>query len=228
MSFSHVRLDFNEVEASTTNNGYRTYNIDGSPYVSVTTMLGASKSQESKEALENWYQRLGEEKAKKESTRCADRGTAVHLALENYVGNKLSFKEAIKDLNPWHQIGIKAVKKYIDKIDQVRAQEIPLWSHVFRLAGRVDCVASYNGIPSIIDYKTSTKKKRREWIGDYFLQCAIYSYMFEEMFGLRHTQLVVIIEVEGSEAQVFISDRNDHKHELKTRIETFRSLKNDQ
>ena len=225
--FSTNLVDYEEIVSHTSKDGYRKYQVGDKEYTSVTMMLGVTKSIESEEALSAWRERLGEEAANKEMTRCSDRGTEVHLALENYVGNKCSFKEAIKNLSFWHQLGMKSVKKLIDKISNVRAQEIPLFSHIFQVAGRVDCVADYDGIPSIIDYKTSTKPKNREWIGDYFLQTAIYSYMLEEMFGLKHEQLVIIIEIEGEPAQVFISNRNEHRIELKQRIKTFRRLLND-
>jgi genome maintenance exonuclease 1 len=73
----------------------------------------------------------------------------------------------------------------------------------------VDCIAEYNGKLSIIDFKTASKPKRREWISSYFMQCAAYAIMYEEMTGIPVTQLVVLIAVEDEAPQVFIEKRND-------------------
>lgn len=225
--FNHIPLDYEEIQADTSDEGYRVYKVAGEEYTSVTTMLGETKPKEATEALNLWQERLGYAKAHKEAERCADRGTEVHLALENYIANRMSFREAIANLSLWHQMGMKSVKKYIDNISDVIAQEIPLFSHTFRLAGRVDLVGKYLGVKSIVDFKTSTKKKNKEWIEDYFLQTAIYSYMLEEMFGLRYLQLVIIIEVEGEDSQVFTANREDYKEEVLDRINNFRRIKNE-
>ena len=76
--FDHVTLDFKlqELECETLPTG-RTYTTpEGKKYPSVTTVLGASE--DSKDGLNAWRQRIGEEEADKITRQAGARGTAVH------------------------------------------------------------------------------------------------------------------------------------------------------
>ena len=82
--------------------------------------------------------------------------------------------------------------------------EIPLYSDKLRVAGTADCVAEYNGVLSVIDFKTSRKPKKEEWIEDYWIQTAFYAAAFYEMTGCIPEQLVILVAVRDSfEVQVF-------------------------
>ena len=71
-------------------NGSRRYvTPDGFKVPSVTTILEATKSEESKKALDNWRNRVGHEKAKQITTEAAGRGTRMHKWIENYINNDL-------------------------------------------------------------------------------------------------------------------------------------------
>jgi genome maintenance exonuclease 1 len=90
-----------------------------------------------------------------------------------------------------------------------------MFSHHLRLAGTVDCVAEWDGKLSIIDFKSSTKPKKREWIPSYFMQCAAYAIMYEELTFIPIKQLVVVVAVEEDcTTQVFIEDRDTWAPEL--------------
>jgi genome maintenance exonuclease 1 len=102
--------------------------------------------------------------------------------------------------------------------------EAPLLSHVLQLAGTVDLVAEFDGVLSIIDHKTSSKPKKKEWITDYFLQATCYSIAIEEMYGIKITQLVVAVVVDDDPTpQVFVEDRRNYYKELYQRIDEFRN-----
>jgi genome maintenance exonuclease 1 len=91
-----------------------------------------------------------------------------------------------------------------DKVDMIRATECTLFSDHLKLAGSCDLIADYDGRLSIIDYKTSAKLKRKDWIEGYFLQTSLYAYMLWEMTGILVKDIVIIIGVDDSlEAQVF-------------------------
>jgi len=96
-----------------------------------------------------------------------------------------------------------------ERLTKVFAQEAPLYSNHLGVAGRVDCVGIFDGKPSIIDYKTSMKPKRLDWIKNYFMQEAAYAIMWEERTGQPITQLVTIISVDQHEPQVFIEHRDN-------------------
>ena len=67
----------------------------------------------------------------------------------------------------------------------------------------------WDGKVSIIDFKTASKRKRRDWITNYFMQESAYAVMFEEMFDIPVSQIVTIIAVEADEPQLFIEKRDD-------------------
>ena len=109
-------------------------------------------------------------------------------------------------------------------ITKVYGQEVPLFSKHLGIAGRVDCVGEWLGVNSIIDYKTSRKLKKKEWISSYFMQCAAYAIMWEERTGMPIKQLVVFIA--GDEGtQVFIEDRDNWTKELINTINEFKRRK---
>jgi genome maintenance exonuclease 1 len=95
------------------------------------------------------------------------------------------------------------------RIGRVLAQEVPLYSNHLGLAGRVDCVAEFDGRLSIVDFKTSSKPKNKEWIHNYFMQEAAYAIMFEERTGTPIVDLVTIIVNDlDDEPQVFQEKRD--------------------
>ncbi len=107
---------------------------------------------------------------------------------------------------PYNMDMFRQIKMVLDdKVDLVRAVECTLFSHHLKIAGTCDLIANYNDRLSIIDYKTSTKRKRKEWIEGYFLQASLYSYMLWEMTGIAAKDIVIIIGVDDEpEAQVFV------------------------
>ena len=85
-----------------------------------------------------------------------------------------------------------------------------MFSHHLRMAGTVDCIGEYDGKLSVIDFKTSTKPKREDWIHSYFMQCAAYAIMYEELTFIPITQLVVLVAVEEDcTVQVFKQHRDN-------------------
>jgi hypothetical protein len=192
---------------------------DGSRYPSVTTFLGSFE--EDSDWFERWAEKLGGvDKANAESERCANRGTGVHLALEYLLKNRPDDAHAGDYKFMYRQIE-RVLRMHVDDI---HALELPLWSKVMQLAGRVDCIAKYKGELAIIDFKTATKEKLAKWITNYFLQATCYSIMLEELYGLKAEKLVIIISVENAkDAQVFVRDRRDYMQLLADKIKEFRA-----
>ena len=112
----------------------------------------------------------------------------------------------------------------LDKVDNVHYLETMLYSETLGLAGQVDCIAEYDGVPSVIDFKTSLKTKKEEWILGYFEQCTCYSLMYEEMTGIQCKQIVVMISVDHEEPQVFVRNRRDYIPELARKVKQFREI----
>lgn len=216
MEFKHLNIhNFKDLVATTTEKG-RTYSVEGMSYPSVTTVIGHSK----KKSIMEWRRKVGEEEANKISKRASTRGNKTHKLAELYLSNKdiSKYKDDVMSMGLFHLI-----KPHIDSINNIHALEAPLYSKTLKLAGRVDCIAEYNGELAIIDFKTSTKNKREEWIQDYFAQECAYAIMFQELTGLKVKKLVTIIACETGEAQVFeIYDKFKYARKLKEYIDAYR------
>jgi ATP-dependent exoDNAse (exonuclease V) beta subunit len=171
---------------------------------SVTTLLGEKLD---KTALLEWRKRVGEEEAQKVSTQAARRGTAIHGIAERYVLNEENF---YRNEMPINVESFKPIKQVLDEhVDNILGIELPLYSKILGCAGRTDLVAEYKGIPSIIDFKTSRKLKKEEWIESYFLQSTIYSMMFEKIYNIEIPQIVIVIAVDDEKTpQTFVMERS--------------------
>jgi len=196
--------------------GKRTYTTpENNKYPSITTVLG----QKEKPWLKEWQNMLGPKKASKETKRCADRGTAVHKLAEDYLNNVPNFENGhdIKYRRLFNQIKFK-----LNNISNIHAQEIALYSDTLKVAGRVDCIAEYDGILSVIDFKTSNNNKDLDMVQDYFLQCTAYALMLDEMYDIFIEDIVVIIAVErGMMPLVYKKKIDDYVRPLVKRINTF-------
>lgn len=212
MEFIHEdRFEVHSIEAVTTESGRRYKIPNGDMYESVTTALGNQPGK--KEGLMEWRRRVGDAEANRISRKAAGRGTAVHQIIEDYLNN---LEDPIKDKMPDAVVMFKQLQPILDKsISKVYMQEAPLWSYKYRLAGRVDCVADIKGKLTVVDFKTSMKPKKKEWVIDYFLQTAAYSHMIEEMYGETVDQTVIFIAVEDRDPQIFVGDPQiDITHEF--------------
>ena len=199
MDFKHLNLhNFPNLKAKTTAQGRR-YFVEGNAYPSVTTVIGEMK----KKSIMEWRRKVGEEEANAISKRATTRGNKCHKLAEDYLSNKPldRYRDDVLSLGMFHQI-----RPYIDKINNIHALEESLYSHTLKLAGRVDCIAEYDNELAIIDFKTSTKFKREEWIQDYFSQETAYAIMFQELTGLKVKQLVTIIATEQGTPQIFVKN----------------------
>lgn len=198
-----------DLEVTTTDNG-RFYKLpSGTLAASVTTILGYGEDK--KKSLLEWRKKVGEEEANRISRVACGRGTRMHKLCEDYLENK---DNILKGSMPDAASFFKQIKPYVDKINNIHYMEDALYSEKYRIAGRVDCIAEYDGVLSVIDFKTSSKMKKKEWISSYFQQTTAYSLMYEEHLGLTIDQIVVIIATESGTPQVFIEQSSNWKESL--------------
>ena len=192
----------------------------GEKYPSVTTVLDKTSD---KSHLVKWKARVGEEEAARVTKRATTRGTAVHSLCEKYVLNQPI--DISKEM-PFNVHMFKQLEKFLHaNVNNIRGSESSLYSHKLKVAGSCDLIASYRNHAAIIDFLTSNKLKKLEWIENYFLQCAMYSYMFWEMTQQYHPKLVVAIAVEEeTEAQIFEQDVNDWIDKASDRCKRYHSF----
>jgi len=172
------------------------------PVPSVTTVLsGTSKS---KDGLIQWRNRVGEEEAERIIKQSTDIGTAVHEAIENYLNGKSwnNFEET-HDQFLAKNISDKFIKDGLNGITEIWGLEVGLLLDDL-YAGTADCVGEYEGVPTLIDFKTAKKIKKREWIEDYFLQGCAYANAHNVMFGTKIEQIVILMVDRNAIFQEFI------------------------
>ena len=215
--FQHeiVNEDYS-LDQQTSKKGRVYVDAEGNKYPSITTVLSILN----KEAILAWRKRVGEEEANKISTRAAVRGTKVHDMIEKYILNEDPGEPDLISVS-----NFKEVKPIIDeRLSKVYATEKRMFSKHLGVAGTVDCVGVWDGKDSIIDWKTSAKFKKKEWISNYFMQASAYAIMWEERTGRPITQLVVCIAGDMG-PQVFVEHRDNWDKELVSVIKRYKEKK---
>ena len=208
--FEHALVSLPEIKATQTEEGRFYLGTNGQKYSSVTTVLGRRK--EKRIALAEWRSRVGDESANRISGRASRRGTSVHKLVESFVMNEeIDFRKEMP-LNTEMFRSIEPI--LIENLKLVRAVEVGLMSDTLRLAGRTDVIGTWKDSNSVIDIKTSTRKKTEKDILDYFLQCTAYAIMFEEATGICTPDIVVAIAVEDDNPQIFERKRCDYEQTL--------------
>jgi hypothetical protein len=217
--FNHVNVNIPEIRTENINGGRYYVTPTGVKYPSITTVLSIL----SKKAIMEWRKRVGAEEANKISTKAARRGTNVHQMCEDYLNNK---EYITNKTMPVDKEMFGTLKPILDeRINNIHTQEATLYSDYLGVAGRVDCIAEFDGRLSVIDFKTSRKLKKKEWISNYFQQASAYCVMYEERTGIPIDQIVILIAVDEEEPQVFIEKRDNHIHDC---IETIAIYKEQQ
>ena len=171
----------------------------GQSYPSVTSVVGLHKAQQ----IQEWRNRVGAAEANKISSRASKRGTSIHSLCEEYLLGK-NPAPALPDVEVF-----STLRPILDRIDNIHCLETQLYSHHLRVAGTVDCIAEFDGKLHIIDFKTSSRPKSRDWIHDYFMQTSAYAVMFEEMTGVPVGRLLIIMGVDDHEPLLFQEKRDD-------------------
>jgi len=188
---------------------------NGEKYPSVTTVTGWEKNQ--------FFAKWRAENPK-ESKRILCRGNQLHDLIERYLKNE---NIELLEESPVVATLFSQMKDTLNNIDNIYALEAPLWSKTLKLAGRVDCVAEYDGKISIIDFKGSTKQKRKQYIENYMLQSTAYAIMYHEMTGVPINEFHVIVSAEnGMPCKVFSGDPMDYVPRLHETIKKFREQNN--
>tara|TARA_B100000035_G_scaffold158567_1_gene135168 strand:+ start:563 stop:1255 length:693 start_codon:yes stop_codon:yes gene_type:complete len=218
-NFDHVKLNGELPDIKTESiKGKRFYvTPEGNKYPSITTVL----SDRNKEGIVKWRESVGNDVANQVMRQAASRGTAVHTLIENYLNNEELSKQDVLPVALF-----VTMKSELDNINNIRIQEGGLYSDKLGVAGRVDCIAEYKGKISVIDFKTSTKEKKEEWVENYFIQGSAYCEMYEERFLQPIEQVVILIVTEDGAVQTFIKDKRDYLPLLKTAIKEFNEKHN--
>ena len=214
--FNHVIMEMSLEDISARNvGGKRVYEIGDQRYPSISTIC----SFRNRKSIAEWRARVGAEEANKISKRATSAGTTVHSMIEDYLNNELELEKY--DGKHLAKILFTQAKPMLARINNIHFQEAPLYSHEFAIAGRVDCIAEFDDKLSIIDFKTSSKEKKEEWIEGYLVQETGYAKMYEERSGIKVEQIVTLITCQTGDTQVFIKNPDDYVPLLRDYIQEY-------
>jgi ATP-dependent exoDNAse (exonuclease V) beta subunit len=212
-TFDHAFVELNEqIESVETPNGRR-YRTPEGVFQSVTTVTGWKK----RAFFAKWRRDNPEE-----SKRVLSRGTKLHAIIETYLRNSLTPTALAEATGTSEADLFVSMQEDINRIGKIFAIEVPLWSKKVGLAGRTDCIGEFDGVPSVIDFKSSNYPKSEDAIQDYFMQATAYALMWQDLTGQQLRNIAILIGVEDGGCQVFTADPRDYVEDLVDAIRTYR------
>lgn len=140
----------------------------------------------------------------KDVTKIAcDRGTKIHLIMENWIKDKTVDKEYF-DLAK----SFTVKTSHIIRNDSVINSEILLHNHEYKLAGTADMIVENKNFFHVLDFKTNKAFDFHSKYNDYFyepishlsickfntyaIQLSIYAYMYELLSGKKCSGLTIL------------------------------------
>jgi len=198
------KFKYEAIKRIDTPEGRRYATPDGNKLPSVTTILDATKSEESKKALMEWRKRVGAQKAQEITTEAAGRGTRMHKWLEDYIKTG---EIGTPGSNPYsiqsHAMASSIIAQGLSKCNEYWGTEVPLYFPSI-YAGTTDLCGIHDNAEAIMDHKQTNKPKKREWIDDYFVQLTAYANAHNEVHGTKIRKGVIFMCSAANEYQEFI------------------------
>ena len=216
--FNHILNKFQFPQLQETKvNGKRFYQVDGELFPSVTTVLSAQEN----EGLIRWRENLGEDVANFEMRRAANRGKIFHSIVEDYLNNRSiqNYKSKVLSFGLF-----SLVKKEFERVDNIHNLEVTMFSKKYKIAGRADCIAEFDGLLSIIDFKSANRAKKQDQLEKHAIQETAYSVMWNELTNIPIEQIVTIVACENGELQTVIEKPEFYRQKLESVIEQFNKI----
>ena len=213
--YNHIPINFKQAELIERDNAHFYQTATGETYPSITTILQETMSMEKKESLQNWKDQ--EIAADYITQEAAIIGTETHKLIENYI-NEIRQTDDVRLLSVAH---FNNLIPFLQKINDVHGTELRLYSNTMKLAGTSDCIATYDGELSIIDYKTKRSNQREEWMTDHFIQGTAYAQMFKELTGIEVKQVVILVSSEKNSRMEFVKNTEGYKDLLTQRLNQY-------
>lgn len=220
--FDHAPFSFPRLQQVNQRVG-RVYHVlsgvdTGQEYPSITRVLGAKP----KPQLVAWKKRVGSAEAARITAESTTQGTSVHTLAESYINNEADqVADALPTLSDNVQQLWNDLSPWIDAhVQRVHGQEQDVYSAHLKVAGRMDLLATVDGDLSVVDFKTSRRPKKRDYVLDYFLQGCFYSLCVFEHTGQKVKRIIFpIVSPEGLE--IFETNTAVEFEGLRQRIEDY-------
>jgi ATP-dependent exoDNAse (exonuclease V) beta subunit len=182
------------------------FRFDGQIYPSVTTILNATKPQEAQQALKRWRKKIGEKQAQQIVANACRRGISIHSAIRNFL-LKQELSQEIKSNEYW-----QSIQPVLEQVEQVHLIESAVYNSKQKYAGIFDCLGEWEGKLCLFDWKTASKPKKLEWIGDYCLQVTAYIAAINNLYDINIPQGIVVVALGDRPAQIFHLDADYLRH----------------
>ena len=171
--------------------GDRHYDVNDEKLPSVTTILQATQDADKAEGIKRWTQKVGEAAARRVLEQAAKRGTAMHSYLETYIqgGKILDLRDVGREASSMAET---IIDKGFNDLEEIWGSEVTLF-YPNLYAGQTDLCGIYQGRESIVDFKSSNKPKRVEWIKDYKLQMVAYAMAHDQVYNTQIEQGVILM-----------------------------------
>ena len=180
--YNYVRVPRSDDE------GKRTYDVQGAHLPSVTTILSRTKDQG---YLKKWKAKVGEQQAEVIKNISSKRGTSMHKYIEAFILGR-----GYEDLTSLGQqaktMAHKVIEMGLTPVDEYYGSEVTLY-YPGLYAGSTDLVCVHNNMDTIIDFKQANSPKRKEWIGDYYMQIAAYAMAHDYIHGSTIQQGIIMV-----------------------------------
>ena len=213
--YNHIPINFKQAKLIEKDSAHFYETPNGEVYPSITTILQETMSDAKKESLQNWKEQ--EIAAEYITQEAATIGTETHKLIENHI-NEVRQTDEVRLLSVAH---FNNLIPFLQKINDVHGTELRLYSSAMKLAGTSDCIATYDGELSIIDYKTKRSNQREEWMTEHFIQGTAYSQMFKELTGIEVKQVVILVSSEKNSRMEFVKNTEDYKELLNQRLNQY-------
>ena len=166
-----------------TQNGQRVYSVNGEALPSVTTILSATKTEEEKQKIKDWQNRVGIQQADRIRDQAANRGSIMHRTVEGYIKGERHLDMTELGDQAHKMADILTESAIDDRLTEVWGVE-PTLVYQGLFAGQTDLIGIHDGRLSVCDHKQSNRPKKKEWLHNtYRLQLAAYAIAFGDMFG---------------------------------------------
>ena len=213
--YNHIPINFKQAKLIEKDSAHFYETPNGEVYPSITTILQETMSDAKKESLQNWKEQ--EIAAEYITQEAATIGTETHKLIENHI-NEVRQTDEVRLLSVAH---FNNLIPFLQKINNVHGTELRLYSNAMKLAGTSDCIATYDGELSIIDYKTKRSNQREEWMTEHFIQGTAYSQMFKELTGIEVKQMVILVSSEKNSRMEFVKNTKEYKDLLTQRLNQY-------
>ena len=157
----------------------------GKVYPSSTTIVHLLN----KKAIEQWEASIGKQQAEQIKQKAAENGSRWHKLMEDTLEYG---KQTLSYVDKFYRAYAKIYKEIFPRIGHVYAVERRMYSDELEVAGTADLIAEYDGVCSIVDWKTTSRYKSANDVTSYWCQLASYVVMAKERLDLDVKQIVLV------------------------------------